>query len=215
MVKSLLDKISFVILLLISFLVPIFFIPASFISTQFGTSLLFAFGVILVILIYILSALVYGQMEIPKSSKYILWSMLLVPAFYSLAGIANGFSRMSFFGYTFDISTVGFILLAFAYLFLVSIIFRKKERILYSYFAFVLSAVLLSLFLLIRIIWGSGILSFGLFTSLTSTTLGSWNNVGIFFGISAILSLLSYEMLSLKKLMHILLSVTLALSLFS
>jgi len=36
-----------------------------------------------------------------------------------LDGIANGFIRMTFFGYTFDIATVGFIVLGFAYLFLV------------------------------------------------------------------------------------------------
>src|SRR3989344_1075253 len=212
--KTILDKVSFGVLFLVTFLIPIFFVPVSFISTQFGTSLLFAYGVILVVLIYIISALFYGQLDLPKSTKFILGFLALVPLVYTLAGVANGFSRMSFFAYTFDINTVGFILLGFVYLFLVSLLFRNKNRIFYSYLAFVFSAIILSLFLLIRIIFGVNVLSFGIFTTLTSSMIGSWNNVGIFFGIGVILSLLTHEMLSVSKIMKIILSVALAFSLF-
>lgn len=212
--KVLLDKISFGILLLVTFLAPIFFVPVSFISTQFGTSLLFAFGVILAFLAYIISALYHGEIDLPKPAKYIFGFTALVPIVYTLAGVANGFSRMSFFGYTFDINTVGFMLLGFVYLMLISLLFKTKVRIFYSYFAFVISAILLSLFLLIRIIGGADVLSFGIFTSLTSSMVGSWNNVGIFFGITTILSLLTYEMVRVSKMMKVLLSVALFFSLF-
>ena len=210
---ALFTRISFAILLLITFLAPIFFLPIAFTSTQFGTSLSFAFGVILALLVYIISALFHGEIELPVSSKYILGVIALVPLVYTLAGVANGFSRMSFFGYTFDINTVGFMLLGFAYLFLVSLLFRNKTRIFYSYFAFVISAIVLSIFLLIRIIFGAEVLSFGVFTSLTSSMVGSWNNVGIFFGIGAILSLLTFEMVQVSKLMKGLLLVALVFSL--
>ena len=208
------EKIIFGILLLVTFLAPIFFVPASFISTQFGTSLLFAFGVILSILIYIVSALYSGTLELPRPAGYILGFLALVPLMYFLAGIANGFSRMAFLGYTFDISTVGFIVLGFLYLFLVSLIFRNRARIFYSYFAFVLSSILFSLFLLIRIIFGAKILSFGIFNELTSSMIGSWNNVGIFFGIAAILSLITYEMVNVNRLLKAILTLALLLSLF-
>ncbi len=212
---TLFDRISFYILLTITFLTPLFFVPATFVSTQFGTSLLFSFGVIISLLIYIVSGLMTGSLVLPRSGKYTLSFLAIVPIVYTLAGVANGFSRMSFFGYTFDISTVGFIVLGFVYLFLVSIIFRNKNRIFYSYFAFVLSSLILSLFLLIRIIFGAKVLAFGIFTDLTSTTLGSWNNIGIFFGLCAILSLLTFEILkNLSKLMKILVCVSLVLSLF-
>ncbi|MCX6702027.1 MAG: tetratricopeptide repeat protein [Candidatus Zambryskibacteria bacterium] len=211
--RSFFDKISFSILLLITFLAPIFFVPVAFISTQFGTSLLFAFGVILALLVYIISTLFYGELDLPTPSKYILGSIALVPTVYTLAGIANGFSRMSFFGYTFDINTVGFMLLGFVYLFMVSLLFRNKVRIFYSYFIFVISAIILSLFLLVRIIFGPEVLSFGIFGSLTSSMIGSWNNVGIFFGVGVILSLLTYEMIRVSRLMKVLLIVALTFSL--
>ncbi|MBA3733448.1 tetratricopeptide repeat protein [Patescibacteria group bacterium] len=212
--KSFLDKLTFGILLAITFLLPVFFVPADFISTQFGTSLLFGFGVIIAILIYTARVLSSGSIDLPTPAKYALGFTALVPIVYTLAGIANGFSRMSFFGYTFDISTVGFVILGFAYLFLISILSRTKSRIFYSYFAFLVSSLILSLFLLIRIIFGAKVLSFGLFTTLTSTMVGSWNNVGIFFGICVILSLLTYELVDVSRFMKVLLSLALLLSLF-
>lgn len=212
--RSLFEQISFGLLLAVAFLSPIFFLPFSFISTQFGTSLLFAFGVIAVILIYIISSLLSGSIDLPRSAKYVVSFTVVVPIVYVLAGIANGFSRMSFFGYTFDINTVGFILLSFAFLFLVSMLFRNKNRIFYSYIAFVASSLLVSTFLLIRIIFGAKVLAFGMFTDITSTVIGSWNNAGIFFGIGVILSLLTYQMLGVSRFMKVILSIALALSLF-
>ena len=206
--KSKLEKISFYILLLVTFLVPVFFVPLTFISSQFGTSLLFAFGVIVSILIYVIGTLSSGSIELPTPGKYVLGFTALVPIVYILAGIANGFSRMAFFGYSFDISTSGFMLLGFAYLFLVSVIFRSKERIFYSYFAFVVSSVIVALFLLVRLVWGTDVLSFGIFTSILNTTIGSWNNVGIFFGICLILSLLTYQMVSVSKIVKVVLVIS-------
>src|SRR3989344_73908 len=144
--RDLFNKILFRILLITTFLVPIFFLPGTLISTQFSTSLIFSLGVIVSVIISIVTNLFYGSFDWPVRSKSILGSMAVVPLVYLLAGIANGFSRMSFFGYTFDINTVGFILLSFAYLFLVSILFQEKNRIFYSYFTFLVSFIILSLF---------------------------------------------------------------------
>src|SRR3989339_544409 len=212
--KSFWDRVTFGILLGVSFFAPVFFVSADFISTQFGTSLLFSLGVILALLVYIVSALFYGEVELPSPSRYVLGVTALVPVVYLLAGVANGFSRMSFFGYTFVISTVGFIILGFAYLYIISVVFNSKTRIFYSFFAFVVSALILSIFLLIRIIWGSDILSFGVFNTVTTSMLGSWNNVGIFFGVGVILSLLTHEIAEVSRIMRVLLVVSLALSLF-
>src|SRR3989344_2809651 len=208
------DRISYVILLGVTFLAPIFFVPVAFISTQFGTSLLFAFGVIVSILLYIISGLASGQLDLPEPAPYVVGFIGVVPFAYALAAIANGFSRMSFLGYTFDIATAGFIMLSFVYLFLVSLSFRSKSRIFYSYFAFVLSSIIFAIFLLVRIIFGAKVLSFGIFNDITSSMIGSWNNVGIFFGIGVILSLLTYEMVRGGRLLRALLSVALLLSLF-
>lgn len=211
--QSFLEKAIFALLLGMTFLAPIFFLPVQSITTQFGTSLLFGFAVIVAALVYFVLVFMRSSIEIPVPRK-VLWFIGAVPLVYLLAGIANGFSRMSFLGYTFDISTVGFILLGFVYVLLVAIQFRSHHRIFYSYFAFLVSSILFALFMLVRLVFGAKVLSFGIFTDLTSTVVGSWNNVSIFFGLCALLSLLTYYMLRVSTLMKGLLIAAGALSLF-
>ncbi len=212
---ALLSKVSYWILLVVTALLPVFFFPVSFISTQFGTSLLFSFGVIVSSILYIISGISSGSLDLPKPARYILGFSGLVPLVYVLAGISNGFSRMSFFGYTFDINTVGFILLAFVYMFLVSVLFNDKQKVLRGYAAFGISVLVFGLFLLVRIISSGKGLSFGLFPNVTSTMLGSWNNVSILFAASAVYSLITLEMnRGVSKAMKSALSVGLVVSLF-
>jgi tetratricopeptide (TPR) repeat protein/O-antigen ligase len=210
----LLERISYGILLAIVFLSPVFFIPSVFMPVQFATSLLFAFGVVISAILFIVAKLKQGSFETPRPFWFLFGTLCVVPVVYLISSLIHGFSRIQFFGYTFDVSTVGFLILSFLFTFLVSVLFQSRERIFYSYLAIVLSSILVSLFLLIRIIFGAGALSFGIFTNLTATVIGSWNSVGIFFGIGAILSLLTYEMLTLSKAMKILASIALLLSLF-
>lgn len=212
--QSVVEKFTFGLLLLVVFLSPVFFVPNNFVSVQFGTSLLFAFGVLMSIFAFIISSLKKGSIELPQSKLFLFGSVFAVPLVYTISSLSHGLSRMSFLGYTFDISTVGFILLSFAFLFLVSIVFKTKERIFYSYIAVVTSLLLVTLFLVVRMVLGPAVLSFGIFTSLTNTVVGGWNNVGIFFGIGAILSLLTYEMLSLTKITKGLCITALVASLF-
>lgn len=213
-VSTVLEKVTFSLLLFVVFISPLFFVPGSFVSVQFGTSLLFAFVTLLSVGTFIASTIKKGSIEIPESKLAILGSMLAVPVVYTLSSLSHGFSRMQFLGYTFDISTVGFVILGFAFLFLVSVIFKSRERIFYSYVAIVVSLLIVALFLAVRMVFGVDALSFGVFTQLTSTVVGAWNSAGIFFGIGAILSLLTFEMLTLTKFTRILTLLALAASLF-
>ncbi len=205
---------SFWILLVVTALLPIFFVPMSFISLQFSTSLLFSFGVIVSAILYIVSGITTGSLDLPKPAKYSLGFLAVVPLVYTLAGISKGFSRMAFFGYTFDTSTVGFIVLAFVYLFIVSIYFREKSRIALAYKAFGLSSLVFAVFVLVRIFTQGKILSFGVLPNITTTMLGSWNNLAILFSISSLLSVLAVEMLPLSKMQKVLSYIGLVVSLF-
>lgn len=211
---SLMNKVSFWLLLVSTVLLPIFFVPVSFISIQFGTSLLFSFSVILATILYIVTGITTGSLDLPKSSKYTLGLLSVVPIVYILAGISKGFSRMSFFGYTFDISTVGFVILAFIYLFIVSISFRDNRKLALAYKAFSVSSVVYAVFVLVRIVSQGKILSFGVLPNVTTTMIGSWNNVAVLFGITSVISILSLEMLSMTPLKKGLSYLGLVVSLF-
>lgn len=211
---SLMNKVSFWLLLVSTVLLPIFFVPVSFISIQFGTSLLFSFSVILSTILYIVTGITTGSLDLPKPSKYTLGVLSLVPIVYILAGISKGFSRMSFFGYTFDVSTVGFIILSFVYLFIVSILFREKGKIALAYKAFTVSSLIFAVFVLLRILSKGKLLSLGVFPNVTTTMIGSWNNVAVLFGMTSIFSMISIEMLNLNGIKKSLSYVGLVVSLF-
>ena len=212
--QSFFEKLSFGILLVFTLLVPIFFIPASFLSTQFGTSLLFAFAVIISLLAFIVTKFQQGSVEIPRSGFQFVTLIGLIPLVYTLSSFVDGISRMKILGYTFDVSTVGFMVLSFVFMFLVMLLFRNKERMFYSYMAVVIASIISALFVIIRLIFGANVLSFGIFTTITATVLGSWSSLGIFFGIAAILSAITLEMLSLHKMVKTLVALALLLSLF-
>lgn len=209
-----LNKLPFVFLCLVFFLVPLFFIPLNFVSLQFGTSLLFATGVLLSIFSYVISSLKSGSIYLPKPSKLVLSAIFLVPIVYLIAGISNGLSRVDFFGYTLDLGTVGFIILSFACLFLVSVYFSNKSRLKFSFFAFVFSAIFLGLFVTIRIIFGPSFLSFSLFNQVSETVLGNLNNISILYGATSIFFLVVFEVLNTGKLVKLFSILFLSLSLF-
>ncbi len=211
---ALLNKLSYWILLAVTALLPIFFLPISFISTQFGTSLLFSFGVIVSAILYIVSGIVNGSLDLPKPAKYILGFGAVVPIVYFLAGIYLGFSRMAFFGYTFDTNTVGFVLLSFVYMFLVSVMFREKNKMMNSVKALSASTLLFAVFVLIRVLTAGKSLSFGVFSNVTSTMLGTWNNVAVLFGVGVLLSMFTLELVRVGKTTKIALYVGMLLSLF-
>jgi hypothetical protein len=152
--KNRLINFSLVSMLVMVFLLPLFFLPVgSFV--QFGTSVMFAVVVIISFIFWSVSSLFKNEVTIPVGKFNILALFVSVPLFYTLSFVANGMSRTSFLGYTFDISTVGFIILSFLFLFLIPLIFNTKNRIFYGYVVSILSSIVFALFLIIRLIFGA------------------------------------------------------------
>jgi len=91
--------------------------------------------------------------------------------------------------------------------------FQNKERVLYAYLGFFASFTLVSLFQFLRIALGPEALSFGVFSESSANILGSWNDVSIFFGLSVLLSLITFEMLELNRLFKTLVLIVFIVSL--
>src|SRR5690606_20904757 len=89
-----------------------------------------------------------------------------------------------------------------------------KENIFYSLLGFFVAALVVALFQLIRVIFGAGALSFGIFPNATSNLIGNWNDLGIFFAGSALLSVVTLEMMRLAKPFKFLTYAILIVSLF-
>jgi len=120
---------------------------------------------------------------------------------------------LSIIGYGFEIGTVVSMVLFATLFFLASQLFQKKERMFISYFGFLVSGVLLAIFQGLRILMGADSLTLNVLSSGVANLVGNWNDLAIFFGAMTMLSLVTLEMLQVKKMFTILLHAVLIVSL--
>ncbi|KKW21540.1 MAG: hypothetical protein A2W52_03250 [Candidatus Taylorbacteria bacterium RIFCSPHIGHO2_02_49_25] len=207
-----LERISSLCLLALTFIVPIFFVPALSFPSQFSKALLLYIIVLAAFSLWVAARLKDGRFFIPTSP--VLAALFAVVGIFALSGLFSGSFYSSFFGQGFEVGTVQNILLLFGLAFFVPAMFRKKEHIFFGYVAFLASFALVALFHLLRLMLGADFLSFGVLTGAASNTLGKWNDLGIFFGVSALLSLVTIEFFSFKRVVKVVAYAALALSLF-
>ncbi len=209
---GLLSKLSFGILTALLFLIPFFFIPSSLVSFQISKSVLVMVGVVLAAIFFIINLIKEGKVTVPKNLFFL--SIAILPIVFLISSIAHGAQAVQLIGYSLDSGTVAFVFFATLLLYLVTESFEKKEHVFKAYIAFFASFVVVGLYQLLRLLFGPDILSFGLFTTSIGNLVGNWNDLGIFFGLSTILSLVSLEMLSLSRLYKTILYSVFAFSIF-
>lgn len=192
------EKLTFIILLVVSFLLPLFFVPSSLLSFQFSKSLLIFGGVTLAFAVFLISILRNGKLELPKNYVFASAGAIVLVSFVS--SLISGAITISLLGYGFELGTFSFISVMFVLTFLVFYFFRSKEKIFYSYLLFFVAFAILTIFHSLRFLFGPNFLSFGGFNVAISNTVGRWNDLGIFFGVGVILSMVTLEIINLSKL---------------
>lgn len=193
-----LQKITTGVILVGLFLLPVAFIPSISFPFQFTKSILFDMTVLVAFILYVVARLKEGKIRIQET--YFAGAGFIVVLVAFLASLFSGNVSFSFFGQGFEVGTFASILLSFILLFLTADLFRSRERIFYGFITFFLSALVVFVFQAIRL-FDPSLFAFGnLFSSPVSNLIGRWNDLGIFFGISALLSLLMTEFLTLNRL---------------
>lgn len=204
------ESIALYFIIGVMFLLPIFFIPSLSIPFSFTKSLLIFVSILVAFFLFLISKLKRGEIVLPSNGiAVVAWAL---PAIYLISGLFSGNSGVSFLGQGFEIDTFGFIAVMTLMLSLVPLLLKTRESVFRIHIALVLSLVILILFQGLRLIFGPNFLSFGIFTSETSNLLGKWNDLGIFLGLTTILSLITLEGLPLNKLSRLILYIILGIS---
>lgn len=193
------------------FLLPAFFVPAISFPVQLSKALLLSALTLIAFCVWIVARLKDGRFVIPNS--IILLALAAVVGIFTLSSFLSGSISLSLLGQGFEVGTALNILILSVLAFLISVMFRTSEQIFGSYLAFLASFLLISLFHVLRLAFGPDFLSLGIFPETVSNTIGKWNDLGIFFGAAALLSLITVEFLSLSKLFKALVYISLVLSL--
>lgn len=211
MQHNIFNRIATYLILALVFLLPLFVLPNLPVTIAWSKN----------ILLYslVLASLVLWLISKYKDEKV---SVLLTPLALSSVGIVlvTGISAilspihsLSLFGTGEESTTFSFIGISVVLLLLVATLFRTKAKALYMQITVLASALLLGLFLTIRIVTGYKFLSF--ISSPTFNTLGSWVDVAIFFGLVALICSLALELMPplprfVKTILYILTFVSLA-----
>lgn len=206
------DKLGRVIIITLGFLLPLFFIPSVAVPLESAKVILLTFGIGLAFLLFIISVIKRGYLELPKHKM--LLGVLVIPIVFLLASFSGLSPQISLFGYGLEAGTFGSVLLGFLLLLLVPIFLRSKEQITKSFIGFLIGFILLGLFSAVKFIFGANVLVFKVFSGASSNSLGAWTDLAVFFGLGAVLILMAIEMLSLKKLQKVILYLALILCLF-
>jgi len=211
--SSLLNSLAGMVLMVAAIISPFFFIPNPTFSLPFSKMTLIVFAVLVSGLLMLIDRLRKGSLEMPYG-RLVLAGMC-VPASYLLASLFSSTRAVSFIGQGFETETFFGILILFLIMFLVPVFFKENRQLMKLYIGLFVSFVVVSIFQILRMIFGVDFLSFnGLFSGNISNLVGKWNDLGIFFGLFALMSLSSLELLKVSRLFKVFLYITLLISLF-
>jgi len=205
-----LDTLSFIILQVTLFFAPLFFIPSASVPFQIGKSSFILFGILLTLICYMVARLKDGTFELPRTILY--WAAGILAVVYALAAILSPNRTISLAGNSFEVGTLSFFLSALLLFALVPVVARTQEKILSVYKTLLWSLLVVGLFHVIRVFFGPTALSFGIFTGATSNLFGTWNDLGIFFGLGTLVAVITLERAKLSRTASILVHVGLVLS---
>jgi tetratricopeptide (TPR) repeat protein/Ca2+/Na+ antiporter len=197
--KSFLTKISFKLLLAVTFLMPIFILPFQYSNFAFNKQILFSSVILFAGLSWLIDSLKKGEFHFQKSK--LMLSALIVAVVTSLSAVFSGFFQNSFFGQGFEVGTAFSVIIGMLAVWLVPVYFNNKDRVFYAYLALIGSFSLVALYQVSRLFFGPDFLSLGILNTNTSNLVGKWYDLGIVFGLIALFSIIAGEFLHLSKML--------------
>lgn len=209
--STIFDKIAFWILLATVFLLPVVVLPSSTTPLLYTKVFIAAFGILGTFLAFAAARLRQQNISFPRIA--LLGLVWLVPLAYLLSTLFQGDAAVSLFGERLSTDSFFFISLGSLMLTLVALVVNSRARILTLYVTLLAAAVLVAVFELF-IFFAPGLLA-ALGVSLTTLSIiGSLNDLALFFGLIAILSLVSFTHLPLTVALRAALTLILGSALF-
>ena len=192
---TLVERVSFVLLSLFIFLLPLFVVPFTDLSLGLSKSLLFTFAVVLLAVFAIVSRMSHGNVTWPKG--WLLPAIFLVGTTYLISASFSGNVDSAFLGYGNELATFFQVVMGFALIDIILFVVKGKNRVTFSFVMLFVPFGLLAIWVLARALefnlFSTDVLSFGLFTGLGNTPVGNFADLSLYAGLFALLSLIAFE----------------------
>lgn len=181
------------ILVIVFGLSPLFFIPSG--STPFEfTKVLFVFaGLVLALIVASLSVLRSSRVSIIFSGALLSFWVVVIVGFVS--ALLSGDLKDALIGDTLSTHTTVFLGILALTMTVWGLVGASKSSIMRLYILLIISSVVLVLFHLLRLVFGTDVLQFGVFNTSASTPIGGWNDLALYLGLTILLSLFTLKQL--------------------
>jgi tetratricopeptide (TPR) repeat protein len=209
--RNKLEQLAFHVLSVTLLLLPFFFIPSQGVPFDFTKGMVLFAGTVVALALLLVARLRDGRVAVPKST--VLGALWLIPLSYLLATLFSENITRSVLGVGFEIDTLGFMVVASTAATILAILIQKRTDVLSLYAVLFISFVVMALFQTLRLIFGPDFLSLGILNAATSNVVGKWNDLAIFFGLFAILSLATLTALHLSRFFKYVIYILLGVSL--
>jgi tetratricopeptide (TPR) repeat protein len=208
-----LEALPFGLLVGLVFLLPVFFLSISGISLDVSKSALTVVLVVAATALWLVGRMVDGRIVVPKT--FLVLFAALLPLVYLISALASKVPAVSLFGQGFEVGTFAFTFVMFLLVFLTANLVNSRDKVFTVYVAAIASFLVIAIYQAIRLMVGPDTLTFGgTFSGVLANTVGKWNDLGAFFGMIAILSMITLETLPLNGFVKWLTYVSLVVSVF-
>jgi tetratricopeptide (TPR) repeat protein len=197
-------------IILMVFLMPLFILPNIF-ELSVAKTIIFTSGILLAFIFFVTSYLKRNNFELRYDLFFI--STLILGIFILISPLFVQNKSVSFLGSFWMDSSLNLAIFFFSII-LISSIFKKVNAMLYIYYSFFLSLILVSIVHLINFLNPDLLYFLNFFESKITNTIGSFFDLGIIVTGLLFLSLISIEFLKITKKMKIVLGLVSLLSLF-
>lgn len=205
------DGIAGTALAVVAGLLAFFVIPSSSFPFQFTKIALIGLTALAVLACFIVGRMQERRIRLPRVMLfYALW---VIPLAYVLSALFSSNVWLSLTGAGIGTDSAVFIALL-AVLFSVEVfLVRSKDKILQHYIAILGGGILLALFQLLRLFLPENWLTLGVLSAKTTTLLGSWNSLSIFFGLIIVLALITLISVRVEGMLRWIITAAIGLSL--
>lgn len=190
---------------------PLLFVPGLTTLTGVMKTYLVLAAVLLALVAYSLGVLRRGSIAFRFPLLLVGWWSVVAAAV--VAGLMAPQVKVAFLGTGLEIHTVGFLLLGGVLMTMMQLFREVKPAIVYLYGGLFVSAFVLALWHIARLMFGADALSFGILSSSAATLVGSFNDLALFLTLVVLVGLISLLQLTLPKALEIALAVIMVVSL--
>lgn len=183
------DGVAVIMLAVFAGLAPFFFIPTSSFPLQLTKVVFVALAALLTLACFIAGRMKERRISLPVHPLF--FAAFAIPVAYLISASFSSNVWLSLAGGGLGTDSVAFIAILTLLFALPALVIRSKEKLLQQYLAILAGGGILALFQGLRLMIDPGTLSFGVLDSRTTTLLGSWYGISVFFGLIIILCLVT------------------------